>query len=220
MQGHLMGPSTLLSRLGAGKESSVPGRCPLPVPRGGAGSRVSWVQARGSEGCGVLRGAQCRCGLGACGLPSFSLAQQNFGDEGDNGTCRLIWVKLCKEVTHILPGASRLLGHETKDPGGTKAGWGGLSIPSTGTTTPGLGRKEVPRCHASATPVPCHAMPCQGGATALPGRLTWRWSRPGWSICRRRRTVKGCTRGIATNGRAGLGTVGRKGWEGEGHLRS
>lgn len=73
VQGHLMGPSTWLSRLGAGKEGSVLSRCPLPIPRGEAGSWVSWVQ--GSEGCGVLRGVQCQRGLGACGFPSFSLAQ-------------------------------------------------------------------------------------------------------------------------------------------------
>ena len=51
MQGHLMGPSTSLSRLGAGEESSVPGRCvrsPLlgerPAP-GSPGSRPGGVRA-------------------------------------------------------------------------------------------------------------------------------------------------------------------------------
>lgn len=67
---------------------------------------------------------QCRCRLGACSFTSFSLAQQNFGDEGDDGTCRLVRVKFRKEVTHIFPGTSWLLGYETKDPAGTKAGIG------------------------------------------------------------------------------------------------
>lgn len=68
LQGHFIGPSAWLSRLGAGKESSVPGPVSTPHSQGRGWFPGFLGPGRGSEGCGALRGAQCQRGLGACGL--------------------------------------------------------------------------------------------------------------------------------------------------------
>lgn len=76
----------------------------------------------------------------------------------------MVRVKLRKEVTHIFPGTSWLLGHETKDPAGTKPGTGGWCKP--------------------------HGAACGEPGPSSAGRLTWRWLHLGWSICKER----GCER--------------------------
>lgn len=134
--GHLRGRS--LSSAGKGRKEQWPGLRPLPLRRG-----------QGSEGCGC-REVQCGCGPRACGFPSFSLAQKNFGDEGDDGTCRLVRIKLRKEVTYIFPGTSWLLGHETKDPAETKPGTGGPRKPC-GVACAGPGRGQQGALHGGGS---------------------------------------------------------------------